>query len=132
MLNKDDSAPSEGKDDKITLSDTDWKVVTLDAYDGNKFIGGIDPYNEGTNDSQALIIRKGLNGESVVQYFGRPEGVLFPELIKDMLKYYPNLVVKERTDEDIRNELKAIAMFNPKILKDFLENDYERIINKEL
>lgn len=55
----------------------------------------------------------------------------FPSLIRDLVNYYPSPIVKEKTDEDWINELKAIAMFKPELFEKFLKEDYDRILNRK-
>lgn len=95
------------------------------------YSAGIDPFTDLVNTGHCFIHHKIVDGEPVAEYNGRKLDIPFPDLMKDMLKFYPTPIVKERTDEDIRTELKAIAMFKPEVFKEFLKNDYERIINKD-
>lgn len=109
------------------------KLFKDDYYEPKRlttYIFGVDPYDDLITTGSCFITHKLVDGKPVAEYKGRPLDVPFPDLMKDMLKFYPIPITKERTDEDVLTELKAIAMFKPEIFKDFLKNDYECIINK--
>lgn len=57
---------------------------------------GLDPYrnvDEGS-DLNATVVFKTKDG--ITEYLGRPNDIPFPELIKEMVKYYPNQIVDEK------------------------------------
>lgn len=68
--------------------------------------------------------KKMTSGEIVAEYLHRPDKYQFNQELLDAMKYYtPAAIVKERTPEDVMMELKAIKMFYPEVLKQFLEDD---------
>ncbi len=115
------------------------EVQIINNKDGNDkpsprsetFHLAIDPFNDLVHTGRCYITHKIVDGEPVAEYNGRPMDVPFKGLLEDMLKYYPT-PPKEKTDEDFLIQLRAIAMFKPEVFKEFLKNDYERIINKDI
>lgn len=88
------------------------------------FSVGTDPYTDLVNTGNCSITHKIVDGQPVCEYNGRSLDIKFPNLMKDMLKYYDTQIVKERTDEDIMMELKAINLFKPEVLKEFIDKHY--------
>lgn len=114
------------------LNKSTTESVTVKLTKDNYYAAGIDPYCNDivTEGSVAVLFREGTGenkGKMIAEYLGREKKefeIPFHDLIKDMLKYYPTNIKKERTDEDVMMELKAIKMFKPHVLKDFIDNHY--------
>lgn len=64
-------------------------------YDGKILHAGVDPYERQDKDEAAIIVQKGI--DQVAEYIGRPNDIAFPELIEEMVKYYPGKMLYERT-----------------------------------
>lgn len=120
----------DGKDIPYSIDETS-KTITFrkpksDAEIAMYYSMGIDPHAPTSTDATAVMITRKRGDKLVAEYISKPkEGVAFPELLNELLQYYPaDNIVKERTDEDVMMELKAIQMFRPNVLKEFIEKHY--------
>lgn len=96
-------------------------TITWDNKDTPIFKVGIDPYHiepiDNPQKPSQTIVSDTINDLNRIY-----ENMFSKDLLEQMKYYTPATIVKERTPEDVMMDLKAIKMFYPEVLKQFLED----------